>query len=486
MTLLYYIISILWAGRIVANIVSFAALWFVKEYRFDRMLIHFHTSQGKRLYFLPFRRPPVTIKSFCVIVGSFIVLGMFFLVLPSSIFVRLFLVDVLSFPATLLLVFFMKMPTYVYHEYQIFRAVRKLRHHKPMLVIGITGSYGKTTIKEYIAEILLTKYRVLKTDASKNSPIGIAETIHRKLTPEHEIFVVEMGAYKRGEIARMTAMVQPQIGIITAINPQHQDLFGSIETTMKAKYELVEGLSGKQIAIVNSDNFHVRDMAQWAKRDRKTVWSFSAKQQTCTLSSKHFWASDVVSHLTSLSLTIHEGNLKEKVTLGLPGTHQATNILAAIAGAVAAGMTFKDVAQAARFIKPHDKTLNVMPGINGSLYIDDTFNNNPDAAIAALDVLAQTKGRKILVFQPMIELGKYTDSSHQKVGAHAGAICDDIILTNNNFLDSFEKGVKSTDSAKIVSVLSPGKAADFIRKKLTKGTAVLFKGKEAEHILKRL
>ena len=104
-------------------------------------------------------------------------------------------------------------PTGIYHKLLIAKAIRKLRDHKSMIVIGITGSYGKTTTKEYLASILSTRFRVLKTEASKNSPIGIAEVILRKLTSQHEVFVVEMGAYKIGEIAEMAAMARPQIGI---------------------------------------------------------------------------------------------------------------------------------------------------------------------------------------------------------------------------------------------------------------------------------
>jgi UDP-N-acetylmuramoyl-tripeptide--D-alanyl-D-alanine ligase len=239
MTVIVYLLSVIWCIRLVANLVSYVHLWFVKEYRFDRMIIHLKTKQGKGLLFLPWRRPPASPKSITICVGTAAVEVILFTLLPFFIFWKLLILDILLFPVTALFVFLTKIPTLIYHKRLIIKAVQKLQAHKPMTVVGITGSFGKTSTKEFLASILGHKYKTLKTRASQNSPIAIAETILSQLKPEHEVFVVEMGAYKSGEIAKMCGMVHPQIGIVTAINEQHQDLFGTIEGTVSAKYELI-------------------------------------------------------------------------------------------------------------------------------------------------------------------------------------------------------------------------------------------------------
>ncbi|MEK7588119.1 MAG: UDP-N-acetylmuramoyl-tripeptide--D-alanyl-D-alanine ligase [Patescibacteria group bacterium] len=484
MKVLIALVALVWGVRIVLNILTYAQLWWVKEYRWDRMIIHLRTPQGKRFWWPERRRPPISPKSILLVLFSLVFFGYLVWTLGVPILLRLGLADLLSFPITWIFVLMLNAPTGIYHKLLIAKAIRKLRDHKSMIVIGITGSYGKTTTKEYLASILSTRFRVLKTEASKNSPIGIAEVILRKLTSQHEVFVVEMGAYKIGEIAEMAAMARPQIGIVTAINPQHQDLFGSLENTMKAKYELLEGLVGKRIAIMNADNERVSIMAQWAKRDGCDVWE------------RRFSATDVRAEFQGLEFTCMFGNQKARVKAPVIGAHQVSNIVAAIAGAVATGMSFSDAVKAAEFIQPNPKSLGVIParlpapersdggqGIN-VLFINDTFNNNPDSAIAALDVLAWAKGKKYLVFQPMIELGAYAAQSHASVGAYAARVCDEILVTNRNFYEDFMKGVRSVSDTVSVSVLSSDNAASLLRGKLGKGDAVLFKGKETERVLR--
>lgn len=471
MDIIIALVSLIWGVRIIFNILTYAHLWWVKEYRWDRMIIHLHTSQGKRLWWPNRRRPPLSPKSILLVLISFVFLGCVIWISGLPILFRLAIADLLSFPVTWIFVLILNAPTYIYHKLLISLATNKLRNHKPMTVIGITGSYGKTSVKDYLATILSTKYKTIKTEASKNSPIGIAEIILKNLQPDHDVFVVEMGAYKTGEIAEMAAMVKPQIGIITAINEQHQDLFGTLENTMKAKYELIAGLVGKRIAIMNVDDDRVRTMAEWAKHDGGDVWE------------SRFLATDVKADFQGLEFICIFGKEQARVKAPIIGAHQVANILLAVSGAMAAGMTFTEAAMAAGEIRPNSKSLSVIPGINGSVYINDTFNNSPDSAKAALDVLGWGKCKKFLVFQPMIELGKYARLRHREVGAYAAGICDEIILTNRNFYEDFMEGVTETVH---VSVLTPDKAAMLLKTKLGKGDAVLFKGKEAEHVLKAL
>lgn len=481
MTLISFI-ALLWTIRILFNIMSFTHLWWVKEYRWDRMFIHLRTPQGRMVYFLPWRRPRISPKSVALLCVTYGLLILFGISSPYPLFWTLFIADVLSFPLTFMLVGVLQIPTIMYHRMVIDQAVGALRSRPDLFVIGITGSYGKTSTKDYLYTLLSSEYSTLKTEASKNAPIGIAEVVNASLKSSHAWFIVEMGAYKKGEVAYMASMVKPQVAIITAINAQHQDLFGSIENTMHAKYELVAGLHGKKIAIMNADDERVREMGGWASGDMVNVWWYG-KNVTGVSGERIFAISDVVTNPKHVTFTLSMG--KEKVMVDAPvvGAHQASNISAAIAGAVASGMSFVNAAAAASHLKPTHSVLEYKKGSHGRTVIDDTFNNNPDAARAALDVLSKEKGKRILVFQPMVELGAYAHQAHEDVGAYAARTCDAVILTNANWSKDFIRGAQSVHRTFPVVILSGLRALRYIRTLAPEGGTVLGKGKEASRIL---
>jgi len=480
------LINLLWSVRIVGNLLSYLHLWWVKEYRVDRMLIHLRTEQGKRWLLPGWRPPPLNPKTIILGVTAGGIILITYLWLPLALFLKLLLIDLFTFPLTFFLVFLVSLPTKIYHAWIIRQAVKKLRRHQPMLVIGITGSYGKTSTKDYLAAILATQFKVLKTSASKNSAIGIAEVVLRNLRPEHEVLVVEMGAYKRGEIKQMAGMVRPQIGIITAINAQHQDLFGSLENTMQAKSELTAGLIGRRIAIFNADNPLTLEMAEKAKREGLKVWLYGRKSKEQSEAEQFFRATEIQADLRQVSFMCEHGEEKCRVETKVLGEHQVGNILAALAAAVACGLTLKEAARAAREITAPAGVMQPVRGIKGASFLDDTFNNNPDAALAALKFIAKYPGKKILVFQPMIELGKYAQTCHRQVGELAAKICDSVILTNSNWSRDFKFGLSRVAKKVPVSVSRPDQAAAFIRSAVGKGDVVLFKGKEAKNVLNRL
>lgn len=480
MNIFLTILVSLWAIRIFLNILAYISLWYLKEYRWDRMLIHLRSPQGGSILFPPLRRPSITPKT--IVLGVFSVAFLVFLgmSIPGSLFVRLLAVDALTFPVVSVLVTALKLPTVIYHAILIRMAVTKLRAHRPMIVIGITGSYGKTSTKEMLGTVLSRKYRVLTTKASKNSPIAIAEVVLAQLSPDCEVFIVEMGAYKKGEIAYMAKMVRPTIGIVTAVNAQHQDLFGSLENTIQAKYELVEGLTDDGIAIMNYDNEFVRRMAKKAEGSGTKVIGYTTN--TSFAKECLYVGVSPVLKGNALTFTLKTKNETATVSISLVGTHHVSNTLATIAAARACGMTLDEIIQACRHITPVTRTMVPVPGVNQAQFIDDTFNNNPDAAKAALLYLGTRRGRRIMVFQPMIELGQYAQSSHEDVARLASQTISEIILTNDSYREAFE-----AYSGKMgVLVLSPKAAAEHIRKTVRKGDTVLFKGKQAAAVLQLL
>ena len=194
-----------------------------------------------------FRRPKLTLK---IILSLLMLLTLLSFI--SFSWLVLLLADLLLpliIPAVLLVLF---IPASLIHQIIIFLASRKRLQFPNLIVIGVTGSFAKTTTKDALAAVLSLKYRVLQTPGTQNTLIGIASTILRRLTARTEIFIVEMGAYRRGEIKAMCNLVKPQIGILTGINEQHLDLFGSLENIKAAKYELIDSLPKDGLAIFNS------------------------------------------------------------------------------------------------------------------------------------------------------------------------------------------------------------------------------------------
>ncbi len=482
-----YFIFVVYIVVCIRLIVPYVHLWYVKEYRFDRMMIHLRTPQGKSVLIVPFKLPPFSPKTVMLSLLLFLYATLVYFFAPFGIFFNSILVLSTLYGISWLFVWILSLPTYVYHLYVISMAIQKLRRHKPMIVIGITGSYGKTSTKEFLATILSFRYNVLKTEASKNSPIGIAETINKNLADDHDVFIVEMGAYRPGEIAKMCSMVHPSIGIVTAINPQHQDLFLSLETTKKAKFELYEGLVGEKVAIGNTDNPHVAQMLVWAKNIRCQTQGVGTAHHTPQNVDEYIFISSITSSPTSLSFSIKAKNKTADIRTKIRGEHFSINVGCAIAASLATGMKLSDIAKASGSLTNYDRSMEVVDGPSGSKLIDDTFNNNPDAAIASLTYAKKFPRKLYLVFQPMIELGSYTQSSHYDVGKFAGSCCSAIYVTNKNFYDSFARGV--ADSGKTppeLACLPPHEAAVSLAKQLKKGDVVLFKGKEAAFVYSQL
>lgn len=302
-------------------------------------------------------------------------------------------------------------------------ARRRLRASKAKIV-GITGSYGKTSTKEILAALLSERFRCLKTPASYNTPLGISSVVLRQLRPEHQVFVVEMGAYVRGNIRQLCRLAPPEIGILTAVAPQHLERFGSIENIARTKYELIESLPSDGTAIFNYDNRHCRALA-----DRTTG---------CEVIRYGLDPSPSLD-LTARSIRVTRRGLEFRlvtksageadVRLRLLGEHNVANFLAAAAAAMALGMTVEEIARAAGRVEPVPHRLQLIEGAGGVTVIDDAYNSNPDGARAALRTLQQiAEGRKVLVTPGMVELGAREESENRALGEAAAKVCDAVIL----------------------------------------------------------
>ena len=317
------------------------------------------------------------------------------------------------------------------------RARRKLARVKPM-VVGITGSYGKTSTKYFTEALLESRYRVLKTRASFNTILGICRAVNEELGPEHEILIVEMGAYRQGEIRDIAALARPHIGVLTAIGPQHLERFGSIETIEKAKFELLEALPADGIAVINNDDPRVRRLAEDLRGPEVCRYGLDSTAGDLDL------AADSIEHgpegLT-FALVDREGK-RVTVRTRLIGLHNVSNILAAATVARAANVSLREIAGAIGRLQPVPHRLEVHTGADGVTIIDDAYNSNPVGAFNALDALAAFKtGRRILVTPGMVELGAEQDAQNEQLGAKAAGVCDYVILVGKSQTAAIQRGL---------------------------------------------
>ena len=302
-------------------------------------------------------------------------------------------------------------------------AQNKIKAREDLTVIGITGSFGKTSTKFIVGTILEEKFNVLNTPESYNTPMGLSKVINNDLNAQHEIFIAEMGAKIIGEIKEVAQLAQPKIGVITSIGPVHIETFKNIDNIMKTKYELIEELPSDGIAIFNYDNKHIKKLADKTFKE-KILYGLD------DVDLLDIYADDiVVSELgSSFTLRDKEGN-NVRCTTKLLGRHNIYNILAGACVSKALGLNFEEISKGIAKIEPIPHRLNIINPGTGIIIIDDAFNSNPIGAKAALEVLGQFKeGRKIIVTPGMIELGAMEEEANRELGTDIGKVCDYVIL----------------------------------------------------------
>ncbi len=341
------------------------------------------------------------------------------------------------------------------------------------IVIGITGSYGKTSTKEVLAHILGAKYPVLKTPKTFNTILGVCKVIRDELKPEHRYFIVEMGAYKPGEIERICDLVHPKIGILTAVGPQHLERFGSVEAIAQAKYELIQALPADGVAIFNGDDPICRELAE-KTRVRTLRYGMQAESSSLDLRAANLVTSD---QGTSFDLQIGSQPAVTARTQ-LLGRHNVTNCLGAILVATECGLTLKETVRALASLTPLEHRLQVVRAAGGITTIDNAYNSNPSGAKVALEVLASFQsGRKVLVTPGFAELGAIQAEEHKRLGENAAEVCDYIFLIGDaGRTGEILEGVhaKGFDPKRVFCYERLAAAKERLRELLQPGDVVLF------------
>lgn len=304
-------------------------------------------------------------------------------------------------------------------------ATRRMRAY-PGRVLGITGSYGKTSTKYVVADLLSPRYRVLKTPAGVNTTMGITRVIREELRDEHEIFVVEMSAYGPGEIREVCDIARPSLGILTAVGVQHLERFGTPERIAEAKYELIAALPAGAPAVINADDPVCRRLADRARTDGKRVLLYGMGDDAADLAVR---GSEVaVSARGSRFRVVTADGQTETFETKLLGRWNLSNVLGGIAAAVEWGVPLPTMKPAVAALVPAPKRLEIHEE-GGVIRILDVANANPRGAEMALEVLAQfSGGSRILITPGMVELGPIEAEENRRFGEKAASVCDYVVL----------------------------------------------------------
>lgn len=317
-------------------------------------------------------------------------------------------------------------------DYFIRDAKKKLKSVPGLTVIGVTGSYGKTSVKYYLQTLLQEKYSVLITPESYNTPMGVVKTIRGLLKPTHEIFVCEMGARHVGDIREICDIVHPGHGVITSVGPQHLETFFSMENIQKTKFELADALPQDGMLFLNGDNSYIKEYSE--KYENKIFYQSREKAPGYVTSNVS------LSQLgTEFTVTAPNGE-SESFQMRLIGEHNIINVVGAIAVAHSLGISLKELKVPVRRLQPVAHRMQMLE--KGAVtIIDDAYNSNPIGSKAAVETLAMFDGVKILVTPGMVELGKEEEEFNYKFGTYAAKCCDYILLVGRKHTEPIKRGV---------------------------------------------
>jgi UDP-N-acetylmuramoyl-tripeptide--D-alanyl-D-alanine ligase len=337
--------------------------------------------------------------------------------------------------------------------------------------IGVTGSVGKSTTKEVIADVLARRFVTLRNEGNYNNEIGLPLTA-LKLRPDHERAVLEMGFYVPGEIDLLTSITPPQVGVVTLIAPVHLARAKSIDAIVRGKAELLQALPADGVAVLNRDDDNV--MAMTAFTDAR-VLTYGLTPQA------DVWADQIEGRgLDGVRCVLHHGDGTYPVHLQMLGRHNVYTALAAAATGLVEGMSWSEITSGLESTAGKLR-LVAMTGLRGSTLLDDTYNASPPSMIAALDLLADLPDvRRIAVLGDMLELGEYEEEGHRHVGRRAAAVADILVTVGARGKIIAEEAQQDGMSlASIRSVPTAQEAITYLISAVQAGDAVLVKGSRA-------
>ena len=320
-------------------------------------------------------------------------------------------------------------------------------------VVGITGSYGKTTTKHYLQTILSQQYETLMTPGSYNTPMGVVRTVRELLKPYHEVFICEMGAKNVGDIREICDIVHPYAGIITAVGPQHLESFRTIDNVRATKFELADALGADGAVVVNDDFEKIAD------RPVKNTTAIRYTVEGSEASDYHAENIKYSPEGTSFTIVGPEG-WRMDVTTPVVGKANISNILAAVAMARFLGVEDRNISYALAHLPQVEHRLAIRRVPGGLTIIDDAFNSNPVGSSMALDVLeGMSSGKRYLVTPGMIELGDEEYELNRRFGEHAAKAADVVVVVGRYNRAAITEGLKDGGFPENATIIADSFAA---------------------------
>jgi len=451
----------------------------------------------RQIYKKTFIRPVKTAK--IMFLGAVCFLGVFaflYFVLPINAEniqpAWLLIFDILT-PALVSAVVFVFQPFFVLiRNFYLLKAGKELSRvagsrpaGKNLKVIAITGSYGKTSTKEFLTTILSKKYKVLSTSKHQNAEIGIAKCILDDLKPEHEIFIAEVGAYNKGKVEQVCNMIRPSIGIVTGVNEQHLSLFGSMKNLLMAEGggELAKCLNPKGFLALNGDNKYCVDLG---KKTNKNVKFYTEKKGKID---SDVYAENIEAETEKLSFMAFNKNRETAhFNVKVLGRHNVQNLLGAVLVANELGMNMGEISKACEDIQQEQGGMVLKKEEHGINLIDSSYSANPDGVLADLDYLSLFEGKKIIVMPCLIELGKKSSEIHEKIGEKIGRVCDIAIITGSEKFAEIRKGAlwAGMKEKNIILQDNPEEIHSMITLYCKSGDAVLLEGRVPTQLINLL
>lgn len=318
-------------------------------------------------------------------------------------------------------------------------AKKKLSAMPDLKIIGITGSYGKTSVKNYVSALLSEKYNTLMTPHSYNTTLGVVRTVNEHLSPLHEVFVVEMGARQQGDIKEICDLVNPESGILTSIGPQHLETFKTMENIVATKYELIDSVGGGK-KFLNYDSEAVR-----SREKTEGVITYG------TTPDCDYYAENIKSTPQGSTFTLVTKTGRFEMTTKLLGKHNVVNLVGSSAIALEYGVDIEDIKIAMRRIESVEHRLEIKKQPDCTI-IDDAYNSNPAGAKSALETLQGFEGTRIVITPGMVELGEKEEEENERLGVICAHCADYAIFVGEKQYPVLKKGADSVrpDDEKIM------------------------------------
>jgi len=368
----------------------------------------------------------------------------------------------------------------------ISRARAILARRLEVKIIGIAGSYGKTTMKEVVSAVLSAGHKVLATPENQNTPLGLARLILNKLDNETEILIVEMGAYRRGDIKKLCRIARPNISVLTGINESHLERFGTLDNTVAAKFEVVEEAKSDALIILNADDERVATNYEKCLGGRQVIFYSATNNKHCEyhLTNQKFF-SDGSGQSAELFGPSTVGTMGI-VQVPFLGNYIFGDVIAAVIIAHALNLSSAQIKTGLSKLKPVAHRLQFLPGQNGALVIDDSYNGNPAGVKEAINVLAKfTNRRKIYLTPGLVEADGQAPDIHHEIGRQLSGIADLVVLIKNSVTPFIAEGLKNNDFApdKILWFNSAAEAHAAIPTFVRAGDVILFQNDWPENYI---